>query len=29
VDARLLWQAMNTVDSVSRLNRGFVIITAQ
>lgn len=28
VDANLLWQAMNTADSVSKKNRGFVIITA-
>jgi hypothetical protein len=28
VDAKLLWQAMDTEDSVSKKNRGFVIITA-
>ena len=28
VDADLLWRAMNTEDSVSKKNRGFVIITA-
>lgn len=28
VDAKLLWKALNTEDSVSKKNRGFVIITA-
>ena len=29
VDANLLWQSMNTVDSVSKTNRGFVIVTTE
>jgi hypothetical protein len=28
VDAKLLWNAMNTEDNVSRKNRGFVIVSA-